>query len=155
MSGAQGCSAITFVRICWSSLLKLSLLVEVTFFCVCLTCIPLITILNPAEQDKEHPPLHQAEEADHRWRISGERHRLVVQILRVCRETGGRDWRVCFVFFMPNMRSEMWTVFVFQAKQKDGSAFPHLFEKSKKSSHVTLYFIVMLVVVFCLSLGLG
>lgn len=37
-------------------------------------------------------------------------------------------------------------MFVFQAKQKDGTPFPHLFEKSKKSSHVTLYFIVMLVV---------
>lgn len=97
---------------------------------------------NPSEQDEEHPPFHQAQEADHRWRISRERHRLVVQVLRICGETGSRDgwvWFYLLWLWLLNRDEDAWTVFVFQVKQKDGSPFPHLFEKSKNSSCTMLF----------------
>lgn len=97
---------------------------------------------NPSEQDEEHPPFHQAQEADHRWRISRERHRLVVQVLRICGETGSRDgwvWFYLLWLWLLNRDEDAWTVFVFQVKQKDGSPFPHLFEKSKNSCCTMLF----------------
>lgn len=57
-----------------------------------LNILAYVCILNLGQQDKEHSwSFHQAQEADHRWRISRVRHRLVVQILRICRETGSSD----------------------------------------------------------------
>lgn len=84
-------------------------------------------VWHAGEQQEEHPSLHQAAETDHRRRICRERHRLVVQVLRLCGEGGSSVHRV--VFTRTGSETWAWDLLFVSGEDQGRIAFPgHLWE---------------------------